>query len=248
MNVNIKLKQAKVSIRDMKAFATAPKQVILDALEDNNLLFFNAVVDDFTKQNFISSFIALWRAAEKLSKATNAKTASLIKNELDNLARKEQQLSKSENNVWFGRLWMIYQTNTIASNTISLKKVLALYIDQNENAEELLKGFVEALSKKIATPDMVRRFFYAQDLQRLDKEETEFRLWNFVTQAKLKGFTTEELVNAWDEMLALKEKAIPYAKDWMAVQLGQGLHIVLASVPLLDVDNYKSVYIDLVNG
>jgi hypothetical protein len=249
MNLKFTLKQANVSIQAMRSFAMFSKQVILDAIEDNNLLYFNAVVDNSTKQSFITAFIALWRDAEKLSASTNAKTVSFVRSELDKLERKEQHLANAASNVWFGRLWTIYQTNAIASNTISLKKVLALYIDQDrEKAEERLKDLIAILCRKIATPDMVRRYFYAQDLQCLEKEEPSFRLWHFVTQATLKGFTTEELVGAWYEMVELKKKAVPCARAWMAVQLGQSLHIVLASVPLMDVDKYKSLYMELIRN
>ncbi len=222
--------------------------VILDTLEDNMVAMFEVVSSDADKAFYLAAFSKFWNEAEDLA-ATNG--FELSKKMLG--YRKEfYRINNAEG------FWKKLKTKLklFFMEPVYLKEFLACYMWENPNEDEKTRErIMKTLDRKWRSYSDLKPNFRAEDIRRyrpiiapiseafyFGAEDTPY-LKVLLQDARKKGYTQQDILEAWDACLHMKSMSISTA-SWTEIGLDKALYVLFES---LNYNEIKCHYVALIS-
>ena len=223
--------------------------VILDTLEDNMVAMFEVISSDADKAFYLAAFSKFWDEAEDLAVRNGLalhKKRIEYRKELYRLANAEGFWQKLK-----AKLELFFM------KPVYLKEFLACYMWENPNEDEKTRErIMKTLDRKWRSYSDLKPNFRAEDIRRyrpiiapiseafyFGAEDTPY-LKVLLQDARKKGYTQQDILEAWDACLHMKSMSISTA-SWTEIGLDKALYVLFEGLSYNDTKRHYVALISL---
>ncbi len=223
--------------------------VILDTLEDNMVAMFEVISSDADKSFYMAAFSKFWDEAEELA-VTNG--LALHKKRIE--YRKELYRLANAEGFWQK---LKAKIEVFLMPPIHLKEFLACYMWENPQEDEKTREkIMKTLDKVWRSYSDLKPNFMAEDVRRyrplaapsseafyFDAEDAPY-LKILLQDAKKKGYTQQDILEAWNACRHMKSMSISTA-SWTEIGLDKALYVLFENLNYSDTRRHYMAIISL---
>ncbi len=223
--------------------------VIMDTLEENMVAMFEVVSSDVDKAFYLAAFSKFWDEAEELA-VTNG--LALHKKRIE--YRKEFYRLANAEGFWQK---LKARIKIFLMEPIHLKEFLACYMWENPNEDEKTREkIMKTLDREWRSYSDLKPNFMAEDIRRyrpltapsstafyFGAEDVPY-LKILLQDARKKGYTQQDILEAWDACLHMKSMSTS-AASWSEIGLDKALCVLFESLSYYDTKRHYVALISL---